>query len=62
MVWTYFASNVLQRLFELGGSETDRGGLMRQKCFLVDALARLALNWKTDRDDWRERARYGAAG
>jgi hypothetical protein len=36
-----------------GGSETDRGGLMRQKCFLVDALARLALNWKTDRGDWR---------
>lgn len=35
---------------------------MRQNSFLVDALARLALKWTTDRGDWRERPMSAAAG
>lgn len=35
---------------------------MRQNSFLVDALARLALKWTTDRGDWRERPMGAAAG
>lgn len=37
----------------VGVKRTD--GYMRQNCFLVDALARLALKWMTDRGLCRER-------